>query len=352
MLKATYKKYALHFKQPAGTSRGVYTERESWFISLFDADNPRQAGLGECAPLPGLSPELDTGFKDKLAEACRNIERSCALTPGDLSAFPSSIRMGLETAWLDYVNHGTKLFYRNDFTEGMRGIRINGLVWMGSAEFMEEQIRNKLREGYACIKLKIGAGDFSADLALIRKIRKEYRADDVEIRVDANGAFAPTDVMDKLHALAALHVHSIEQPVKPGQADFLARLCADSPLPIALDEELIGIDSLHCKQKLLNDIHPQFLVLKPSLHGGFRGCKEWIELACASNIGWWVTSALESNIGLNAIAQWTSTLPYILHQGLGTGQLFMNNFASPLYIEKAELKYDGCKSWDISSLTK
>lgn len=349
MMKATYKKYRLRFKQPAGTSRGVYTERESWFISLFDTDAPRQTGLGECAPLPNLSPELNVGFVEKLADACRNIERYCDLTPGDLVGL-SSIRMGLETALLDYSNHGTRLFYRNGFTEGKRGIAINGLVWMGNPEFMEEQIRKKLRDGYACIKLKIGAGDFDADLSLLRKIREEYRATDLEIRVDANGAFATAKVMDKLHALAELQVHSIEQPVKPGQSDFLAWLCAHTPLPIALDEELIGIDSWKHKQKLIDDIRPQFLVLKPSLHGGFGGCNEWIELARASNIGWWVTSALESNIGLNAIAQWTSTLPCNLHQGLGTGQLFVNNFASPLYIENAELKYDRLKTWNLSSL--
>jgi len=349
MIKASYKKYILRFKQPAGTSRGIYTERASWFISVFDSGNPLQTGIGECAPLPGLSPEFDAGFEDKLADACGNIERYCDLTPDALAGF-SSIRMGLETAFLDYRNKGTKIFYRNGFTEGTRGIRINGLIWMGSPEFLDEQIRNKLKEGYACIKLKVGALDFDAELSLIKKIRKEYQAEDVEIRVDANGAFDPAKVMDRLNALAALHVHSIEQPVKPGQPDFLAWLCVNSPLPIALDEELTGIDSLNHKQELINNIHPQFLVLKPSLHGGFGGCSEWIKLADASNTGWWITSALESNIGLNAIAQWTSTLLSDLHHGLGTGQLFMNNFDSPLYIDNAELKFDANKTWNLSSL--
>jgi o-succinylbenzoate synthase len=349
MIKAAYKKYILRFKQPAGTSRGIYTERKSWFISVFDTDNPLQTGLGECAPLPGLSPELDAGFVDKLTDTCRNIERYCDLAPDALAGFPS-IRMGLETAFLDYRNKGSKIFYRNGFTEGTRGIAINGLIWMGSPEFLDEQIRNKLNEGYACIKVKVGAIDFDAELSLIKKVRKEYRAEDVEIRVDANGAFDPAKVMDRLNALAALHVHSIEQPVKQGQPDFLAWLCANSPLPIALDEELTGIDSLIHKQELINGIHPQFIVLKPSLHGGFSGCSEWIELADASGVGWWVTSALESNIGLNAIAQWTSTLRCDLHHGLGTGQLFVNNFDSPLYIDNAELKHDGHKTWNLSSL--
>ena len=349
MIKASCKKYILRFKQPAGTSRGIYTERASWFISVFDSGNSMQSGIGECAPLPGLSPELDAGFEDKLADTCGNIESYCDLTPDALAGF-SSIRMGLETAFRDYRNKGTKIFYRNGFTEGTRGIKINGLVWMGSPEFLDEQIRNKLKEGYACIKLKVGALDFDAELSLIKKTRKEYRAQDVEIRVDANGAFDPVKVMDRLDALAALHVHSIEQPVKPGQPDFLAWLCANSPLPIALDEELIGIESLNQKQKLINDIHPQFLVLKPSLHGGFGGCGEWIKLAGASNTGWWITSALESNIGLNAIAQWTSTLESHRHHGLGTGQLFMNNFDSPLYINNAELKFDANKTWNLSSL--
>ena len=349
MIKASYKKYTLRFKQPAGTSRGIYTARTSWFISILDADNPLQTGIGECAPLPGLSPELDAGFIDKLSETCRDIERYCDLTPDVLAGFPS-IRMGLETAFLDYRNKGTKIFYRNGFTEGTKGIKINGLVWMGSPEFLDEQIRNKLNEGYACIKLKVGAIDFDAELSLIRKIRNKYQARDVEVRVDANGAFNPANVMDRLNALAALNVHSIEQPVKAGQHDFSARLCANSPLPIALDEELIGIGSFKQKQDIINYIHPQFLVLKPSLHGGFGGCSQWIELADVSDIGWWITSALESNIGLNAIAQWTSTLRCNLHHGLGTGQLFMNNFDSPLYIDNAELKFDVNKTWNLSLL--
>jgi o-succinylbenzoate synthase len=349
MIKASYKKYILRFGQPAGTSRGIYTERTSWFISVFDAENPLQAGIGECAPLPGLSPELDTGFIDKLSDTCADIEHYGDLNPDVLAGFPS-IRMGLETAFLDYRNKGTKIFYRNGFTEGTKGIKINGLVWMGSPEFLDEQVRNKLKEGYACIKLKVGAIDFDAELSLIRKIRNKYQAGDVEIRVDANGAFDPANVMDKLNALAALNVHSIEQPVKAGQHDFLARLCANSPLAIALDEELIGINSFKQKQNIINYIHPHFLVLKPSLHGSFGGCSQWIELADASDIGWWITSALESNIGLNAIAQWTSTLRSNLHQGLGTGQLFINNFDSPLYIDNAELKFDVNKTWNLTSL--
>jgi L-alanine-DL-glutamate epimerase-like enolase superfamily enzyme len=349
MMKADYKKYILHFKQPAGTSRGVYTERTSWFIFIFDTDNPAQIGIGECAPLPGLSPELNAGFTDKLADICKNIERYGDLTSTDLVEFPS-IKMGLETAFLDYQNKGTKIFYRNAFAEGTRGIKINGLVWMGSPEFLDEQIRSKLNDRCTCIKLKVGAIDFDAELALIKKIRKKYGAPDVAIRVDANGAFSPAEAMDKLKALSALDVHSIEQPVKAGQQDFLARLCLGSHLPIALDEELIGINSLKQKQELIDYIHPQFLVLKPSLHGGFGGCSEWIKLAGVSNTGWWITSALESNIGLNAIAQWTSTLENNLHHGLGTGQLFTNNFDSPLYINNAELKFNANKTWDLSSL--
>jgi o-succinylbenzoate synthase len=349
MMKANYKKYVLHFKQPAGTSRGVYMERASWFIFISGNDNPAQIGIGECAPLPGLSPELNAGFAEKLADVCKNIERYRDLKSTDLAEFPS-IKMGLETAFLDYQNKGTKIFYRNEFTEGKRGIKINGLVWMGSPEFLDEQIRSKLNDGYTCIKLKVGAIDFEAELALIKKTRKKYRAQDVAIRVDANGAFSPDEAMDKLKALAALDVHSIEQPVKAGQHDFLARLCACSPLPVALDEELIGIYSLRQKQELIDYIHPQFLVLKPSLHGGFDGCGEWIKIADTAHTGWWITSALESNIGLNAIAQWTFTLENNLHHGLGTGKLFTNNFDSPLYLENTELKYDINKTWELSSL--
>jgi L-alanine-DL-glutamate epimerase-like enolase superfamily enzyme len=349
MIKADYKKYILHFKQPAATSRGVYTERIIWFLFVFDSDNPAQIGIGECAPLPGLSPELDAGFTEKLTDICKNIERYYDRMPTDLTEF-SSLKMGMETAFLDYQNKGTKIFHRNAFTEGKRGIKINGLVWMGRQEFLDEQIRSKLNDGYTCIKLKVGAIDFEAELALIKKIRRKYGAQNVAIRVDANGAFCPAEVMDKFKKLAALDVHSIEQPVKPGQHDLLARLCADSPLPIALDEELIGINSIRQKQELLDYIHPQFLVLKPSLHGGFGGCSEWLELAQASNIGWWITSALESNIGLNAIAQWVSTLESNLHHGLGTGQLFTNNFDSPLSLVNTELRYDINKPWRLSSL--
>ena len=349
MIKADYKKYILHFKQPAGTSRGVYTQRTSWFLFVYDSGNPAQIGIGECAPLPGLSPELNAGFTEKLDDICKNIERYRDLKSTDLAEF-SSIKTGLETAFLDYQNKGTKIFYRNAFTEGKRGIKINGLIWMGSPEFLDEQIRGKLHDGYACIKMKVGAIDFEAELALIKKIREGYGAQDVGIRVDANGAFHPAEALDKLKALAALDVHSIEQPVKSGQRDFLARLCADSPLPIALDEELIGIHSLRKKHELIDDIRPQYLVLKPSLHDGFGGCREWIELAEESKTGWWITSALESNIGLNAIAQWTSTLENKQHHGLGTGQLFTNNFDSPLYLENTELKYDVKKAWELSAL--
>jgi len=349
MMKSDYKKYVLQFTQPAGTSRGVYTQRTSWFIFVYDSDNPAQTGVGECAPLPGLSPELNANFTEKLDDICKNIEHYRKLTPTDLAEFPS-VKMGLETAFPDYQNKGTKIFYRNAFTEGKRSIKINGLIWMGSPEFLDEQIRDKLNDGYACIKMKVGAIDFEAELSLIKKIRREYGAQDVEIRVDANGAFRPADTMEKLKALAALDVHSIEQPVKAGQHELLARLCKETPLPIALDEELIGIHSLGQKQDLINYIRPQYLVLKPSLHGGFGGCSEWIELAEESKTGWWVTSALESNIGLNAIAQWTSTLESRLHHGLGTGQLFANNFDSSLYLENTELKYDVNKTWELSAL--
>lgn len=350
MLKADFKKYTLNFINPAATSRGVYSQRNSWFVFLYDTDQPEICGIGECAPLPGLSPELDALFEEKLADCCCDIQ--CVnerLSEGFKGL--SSIQMGMETAYRDlFVAGGTKRFIENDFTAGQRGIPINGLIWMGSVPFMQSQYRDKIREGYGCIKIKIGALDFSAELSLLRKIRCQYPPDTLELRLDANGAFTLEEAKKNLHYLSDLAIHSIEQPLMAGQWDDMQILIRESPVPIALDEELIGVESLQEKERLLHLIQPAYLVLKPSLHGGFRGCHEWINLAQKHNIGWWVTSALESNVGLNAIAQWTSSLSNPLPQGLGTGRLFTNNFPSPLYIEEDKLKYkkEGC--FDLSLL--
>jgi o-succinylbenzoate synthase len=350
MLKADFQKYTLKFKFAAGTSRGAYTLRDSWFISLYDSDLPHLRGIGECAPLPGLSPELDRGFETKLKDVCRDIDHYDEWIAGGLKDY-ASIKMGLETAMGDYRAAGSKVFFHSAFSEGEGGIPINGLIWMGSIDFMRKQIREKIAAGYHCLKLKIGALEFEAEVNLIRQIRDIFTPKEMEIRLDANGAFQADGARSKLDTLAKLGIHSIEQPIMAGQFKELRTLCETSPIPIALDEELIGIDDLPEKERLILDIRPAYLVLKPTLHGGFSGCREWIDIAEASGIGWWVTSALESNIGLNAIAQWTSTLNNPLPQGLGTGQLFENNFPSPLYIQRGELWRNHTGRFDLSGLS-
>lgn len=349
MLKADVQKYTLKFKKPAGTSRGTYTLRESWFIRLYDREHPHLCGFGECAPLPGLSPEYNRCYEKTLQQLCSEINQYDQWLSEKLKGH-SSIKTGLETALWDYKANGSKFFFDNGFCRGENGIPINGLIWIGSISFMKNQILEKIAAGYRCLKLKIGTLDFQAELDLIREIRKQYSPEDMEIRVDANGAFSTDEVEGRLNALAALGIHSIEQPIKPGQWSQLASLCRNSPLPIALDEELIGVDDLGEKDRLIHEIRPTYLVLKPSLHGGFSGCQEWIQAAESAGVGWWVTSALESNIGLNAIAQWTSTLNNPLPQGLGTGQLFENNFTAPLYIQNAKLWVNPSGGFDLSGL--
>jgi len=337
---AFYKKQELQFKRPAGTSRGIYNRRTVWY--LFLQENGKTS-IGECAPLPGLSPESPEEVELLLKEICAAPEKF--IRQEDLLKTVSSVRFGLETAWLDLQNGGQQKLFTSAFTSGERGIAINGLVWMGNAGYMQEQIREKLDAGYRCIKLKIGAIDFEKELELLQGIRDEFCADAIVLRVDANGAFKPEEVLEKLNRLADLEIHSIEQPIAAGNRDKMAQLCDETPVPVALDEELIGISEREEKGKLLDQVRPQYLVLKPSLHGGLSGCEEWIELAEQRSMGWWITSCLESNVGLNAIAQWTSTHQVTMHQGLGTGLLFTNNIESPLEIRGEELWFDPGKKF-------
>lgn len=337
-MKARFQKYELQFKRPAGTSRGVYSSRPVWF--LFLTKNGR-TGIGECAPLPGLSKETPRQVEQLLTEICANPKSFVDDWPR-LQQIPS-VQFGLETAWLDLQSGGKQHLFSSEFTEGESGIPINGLIWMGNPEFMKSQIDEKLEAGYRCLKLKIGAINFEKEWELLQAIREKYTADEIILRVDANGAFGADEVLEKLRQLAKLDIHSIEQPISPGQLDAMARLCRQTPLPIALDEELIGITKRIEKEQLLEMIRPQFLILKPSLHGGLSGCDEWIELANSRKIGWWITSYLESNIGLNAIAQWAFTKNVPTHQGLGTGQLFTNNFDSPLEIRGEKLWFNSEK---------
>jgi o-succinylbenzoate synthase len=322
--------YTLRFKQPAGTSRGVYHEHRIWYVLLRDVEDPSHVGIGECAPLPDLSCDYSDRYAETLSDYCRLTEQEQQINT-ELLREHSSILFGLETAMLHYRQRSWQL-WDTPFSRGETGITINGLIWMGEFREMMQQIEAKLEKGFGCIKLKIGAIDFEKELALLRFIRSHYSAREVELRVDANGAFAPEEALEKLHRLAELKIHSIEQPIRAGQWDEMSRLCGSSPLSIALDEELIGIHNFTEKRALLDAIRPQYIILKPSLHGGISGCNEWIALANELEIGWWVTSALESNIGLNSIAQWCATLDTPVPQGLGTGSLYYNNLPLPLEI--------------------
>ena len=327
----------LHFKQPAGTSRGSYTTRDVWYLHLTSDKYPDRVGIGECAPLPKLSCDDMQGYESVLAHICNEVTEQGGFSVESLRDYPS-ILFGLETAFR-HLERGCFELWDTPFSRGEVGIPINGLIWMGDYKKLLEQIEAKLAVGFRCIELKIGAINFEEELALLRFIRSHFSAKEVELRVDANGAFAPADAMEKLKRLAELDLHSIEQPIRAGQWEDMARLTAETPLPIALDEELIGINIPERKQCLLDSVHPQYIILKPSLHGGMAGGNEWIREAEKRNIGWWITSALESNIGLNAIAHWCATFNNPLPQGLGTGALFTNNVDMPLEVRKDSLWY-------------
>ena len=344
-MQANYSKYSLQFKQPGGTSRGVLTEKDTWFLKLIDKNG--NTGIGECGMFKGLSYDDRPEYESTLTWVCQNIELGEDQLLKKLREFPS-IQIGIETAFLSLQANDRQQLFNTDFSNGKQGIPINGLIWMGKPDFMHQQIDEKLEKGFSCLKLKIGAIDFAQELEILNSIRKRYSQDDLTIRVDANGAFPPADAMNYLEQLAELKIHSIEQPVKPEFIDDLAELCKKTPLPIALDESLIGITDVTKKQSLLQTIRPQFIILKPSLVGGFSGTDEWINEAGKLDIDWWITSALESNIGLNAIAQYTSTKDIDKPQGLGTGGLFTNNIEGPLEIIGEELWFNTDKSWSIN----
>jgi len=329
----------LHFKQPAGTSRGVYTTRKIWLVYLSDGE---RTGVGECAPLPDLSCDARPDYAELLERFCADFCRwqdsqgDCPLCES-LRPYPSML-FGLETALLN-LQHGDCLF-DTAFSRGEVGIPINGLVWMGNYDEMLQRMESKLEQGFRCVKLKIGAIDFEQELDLVKRIRERFSFHEVELRVDANGAFPYEEALYKLELLSQYNIHSIEQPIKAGQWAYMAELCRESPLPIALDEELIGVNDPEMKAHMLNIIKPRYIILKPSLHGGMMGCREWIQTAREQGIGSWITSALESNIGLNAIAQFASDVygdDIRMPQGLGTGQLFTDNIPMPLEIRGDQL---------------
>lgn len=340
-MKARYKKYILNFKNPSGTSRGILKTKETWFLIL--EENGRM-GIGECGVFRGLSFDDIPQYEEQLIWLVSNIHLDKKTLLKALEKFPS-IKFGLEQALLSLASENPFELFPSTFTSSNNPIEINGLIWMGDTEFMKEQVQQKLEQGFRCIKMKIGAIDFKAELRLLESIRKNFDKNKIELRVDANGAFLPDTALEKLTILSQLDLHSIEQPIGQGQWEAMKKLCQETPLPIALDEELIGITDLAKKKLLLKIVQPQYIILKPSLVGGFAGSEEWIALANKQKIGWWVTSALESNIGLNSIAQWTATLGNSLPQGLGTGSLFTNNFDSPLTVAKGGIYYDTGKSW-------
>ena len=337
-MKAECFPYQLRFNFAAGTSRGVLHEKETWFISLWNEENPSVKGWGECALFRGLSIDDRPGYDDMMLNICNNPDLYISKSSTLLTEWPS-IRFGLETALLDLKQDGQKILYPSSFSRGDDAIQINGLVWMGRKDEMLSGIHQKLKDGFRCIKLKIGAIDFKSELSLLKAIRVEFSPDDIEIRVDANGAFLPEEALEKLKWLSDYQIHSIEQPIRQGQPLAMADLCKFTPIPVALDEELINCQTYDEKFELLKNIRPQYIILKPALLGGFAGSLEWIHMANELNIGWWITSALESNIGLNAIAQWVYTLENPLPQGLGTGQLYQNNFSSPLVVKNGSLFY-------------
>lgn len=346
MLKASFFKYQLQFKQASGTSRGVLTYKNTWFLNITDGE---REGIGECGMFEGLSIDDKPDYEAKLQWVCDHIDEGLVVLIDQLTEYPS-IQFGLEIAFKSLKSKDKTTLFPSSFTEGNDAISINGLIWMGSTSFMKNQIKERLNVGFRCLKLKIGAINFEEELAIIKAIRAEYNSEELELRVDANGAFKYDEALEKLKRLSEFKLHSIEQPIKQGQWNQMASLCANTPLDIALDEELIGVHSATKKNELLQTIQPQYIILKPTLIGGFSGSDSWIN--CAENIGcrWWITSALESNIGLNAIAQYTYQLNNEMPQGLGTGSLFTNNIDAPLEVKNATLRINKTKNWNLNSL--
>jgi len=343
-MTASYKKYILKFKRPSGTSRGVLTEKETWFLKISDGNN---FGVGECGILRSLSYDDRPDYEEKLKWVCNNINIGKEMLWEELREFPS-IQFGVEMAFKSLKAEDTFLLFPSAFTSGQKTIPINGLIWMGDKQFMKEQISEKIEAGFSCIKLKIGAIDFETELDLLKSIRENFSEKDIELRVDANGAFSPKDALRKLELLSKFQLHSIEQPIKQGQVSEMADLCRKTPIAIALDEELIGVTDVTEKENLIQTINPQYAIFKPSLIGGIRGTEEWRRICEAQNVDWWITSALESNVGLNAIAQYTFTLDADLPQGLGTGGLYTNNFESPLQVKNGNIEYNPSKNWEFN----
>ena len=337
------------FARPATTSRGTLYEKRVRYLILSREDEAAIRGIGECSLFPGLSSDDRPDFDDRLDELIRNLNDGGLPGPGELDAWPS-MAFALETALADLDGGGRGLLYPSAFTAGLASIPINGLIWMGPKEDMVAQVGRKLEEGFRCLKLKIGALAFEEEYAILSALRANFGEGELELRVDANGSFAPDEAQDKLARLAELRLHSIEQPIRAGQREAMAALCARSPLPIALDEELIGVVDIDARRRLLDDIRPSYLILKPGLLGGLRSCDEWRGLAAELGIGWWATSALETAVGLNAVAQWTFATGNPMRQGLSTGKIFETTIPSPLELEGEALRFRPERPWDLSAI--
>ena len=342
-MRASYHRHLLEFKTPSGTSRGILRTKETWFLILEDEG---KKGVGECGILRGLSYDDRPDYEQKLKWTCAHIHKGKDWLWEELREFPS-IQFGVEMAFKSLEPQDPFMLNPSHFTQGKEVISINGLVWMGDEEFMKEQVKQRVLDGFSCIKMKIGAIQVEKELEILASIRKHFDGHKITLRVDANGGFAFAKAKQVLQELAALDIHSIEQPIEKGKWEDMAKLCADTPVSIALDEELIGIVDLHKKRELLERIRPQYIILKPSFIGGYKGSEEWISLANEMNIGWWITSALESNVGLNAIAQWAYEIKAKGPQGLGTGSLYTNNIPAPLEVVNGKLHYNPNKNWDF-----
>ncbi|HBH05510.1 MAG TPA: o-succinylbenzoate synthase [Flavobacteriales bacterium] len=338
MIHFKYRPITLDFTFSAGTSRGVLRSKPSWVIIL---EIEGSLGIGECSLIPGLSPDNPGVIESKL----ENLRKNGVYRNKICRKETPALFFALEMAYKGLENRNPFLLFDNEFSKSRSALNINGLVWMSDAESMLAQAKEKASSGFNCIKFKVGALPFEQELKLLQEFRDSEFGVKMEIRLDANGAFTKSEALNKLEQLSRFNIHSIEQPIQPGQWPEMKRLCQESPIPVALDEELIGIQSKEDIQHLLDYIEPQYIILKPSLIGGFEVSDCFVEEAEKRNTGWWATSALESNIGLNAIAQWAASKNNDLPQGLGTGGLFHNNFESPLQVERGCLNYRPDASW-------
>lgn len=338
MLRASWIRRVLHFNFAAITSRNVMTAKETYFIYVWDEAAPTIRGVGECAIFRGLSSDDTPFYSSRLQALCESIN---TIVPSQIPE--SSIRFGLETALADLESGGHHDFWPSDWSLGKVGIPINGLIWMGDWDTMRSRIDEKLNAGYRCIKIKIGALDFDKEEQLIAYLRSMDSK--VEIRLDANGAFSPREALQRIERLARYDIHSMEQPIRSNQWSAMREICRESPIPIALDEELIGNMSYDSRCRLLDKVTPTYIILKPSLCGGFSTADGWIRDATEREIRWWATSALESDIGLNAIARWVALKKTDMPQGLGTGMLYTNNIESPLHVAGSNLFNDPTAIW-------